>query len=1161
MASLFSLLLLLTTAIFATASSNSEHASTLQALHESKGQNVEAASSRKAMLKEMGQREEVNLSRKDEADEETDENDEDQGDAEDEDAEDEYDAEDNDEYEDELKAVAESHEAMSKDEPKDGKVSVTPQAESNRLSEKNYDSHEKTIEETSDENMTSNEALGDYEIDDDEEVSQLKQYKKQKIRDGRKSENLGKKKRMPTVKKELSTQKEILISRNETQVPKGLFPSEETLNRINEESGDIVQRRNLGKSKLANTEMNREKIYPENFIQSQISPVDRYVDQVIVPEYSKKMDKRQERVLNDLKSLLLATYEKEQQRTLAELGAQERAMATNLLKLLSKLADDPAQLERVQQFLADGGNRETQRNTLNTQKRLNEISFPARTSLATPYATSEAPKKTRKKKKKKKKKKKLQQSEIHSTTDPSTTTTTTVSSTNEAATTSPSTSTEKGQQKSPVHWRLVAERLFGPTWPQRSKDENDNSDIAKVHYSAPAKSRLFPSAVHQLVGENKHFHDFDKDRPAIMVDAPQELDPQSRQRLHFGKINTHQNSDSSGPNDLPTSFQREPARLREYEQEEPYPQQVLFQDFPRARNENNFALAESNFAMNREYRPHGRDYATSQNWRDTPFKYERPWKSNYGALSSSKWRLFPEATKIWPGNNNRDYWNGEAGGASLEKPWLMSRSPQYTWNHEQSAPWSVQEKIKFSPPLSTDSRGDEDLKKYHLERPNGSWEKSRSLADINRTVKQDENNKALPKITMTTWNSLTSDPATWPYKLPGAKPWPKDQSGKSYNPNADLVRKLGLDKQGRVATSLNESMKEEESNEMDGGKYNLEAEKSSLGSKYPNKYHEKSSDDLKESMAWNTMVPKASNVGDVFSSINRNGESPPVKNWSTKEAVQNSLPKIKSMDAWIIPGDQSTWRPYEVNKPVDSLNKNILNDRWSPDNKVSSFTYSWPPLKANDNNSWNPKGYDTWKGDATPNFAPSQTWQPKWKSFIYHKIPTAPANKSKTSADSLSSNPKNAIVAISAGTPAQYSEGDWRRNIIEEIPSSVAKTENILVDDNNNNVENQLDKKPLYYEWITKKSSSKVQQQLKAKISDPLEDQLETLRERDSLSSKDSANYTKIQPTALTGDHLSQTSIKSSNTKFLQKENSAKGMGESVVKEGKDLIKRNEFVP
>lgn len=78
-----------------------------------------------------------------------------------------------------------------------------------------------------------------------------------------------------------------------------------------------------------------------------------------------------------------------------------------------------------------------------------------------------------------------------------------------------------------------------------------------------------------------------------------------------------------------------------------------------------------------------------------------------------------------------------------------------------------------------------------------SWaqpEKSReeNSGNNNSEFKQDTDSKESPKLTMKTWDSLTSDPATWPFKLPGAKPWPKDENGQSYNPNADLVRKLGL---------------------------------------------------------------------------------------------------------------------------------------------------------------------------------------------------------------------------------------------------------------------------------------------------------------------------------------------------------------------------------
>lgn len=51
-------------------------------------------------------------------------------------------------------------------------------------------------------------------------------------------------KRMPTVKKELSTQREILLASNETQVPKSLLPSEDPFNRLSGKT-DYVERRSL----------------------------------------------------------------------------------------------------------------------------------------------------------------------------------------------------------------------------------------------------------------------------------------------------------------------------------------------------------------------------------------------------------------------------------------------------------------------------------------------------------------------------------------------------------------------------------------------------------------------------------------------------------------------------------------------------------------------------------------------------------------------------------------------------------------------------------------------------------------------------------------------------------------------------------------------------
>lgn len=63
-----------------------------------------------------------------------------------------------------------------------------------------------------------------------------------------------KSKRVPTVKKELSTQKEILLASNETQVSKSLLPSEDPVNRLNEEP-DNVRRRALEKNEVRGTRL------------------------------------------------------------------------------------------------------------------------------------------------------------------------------------------------------------------------------------------------------------------------------------------------------------------------------------------------------------------------------------------------------------------------------------------------------------------------------------------------------------------------------------------------------------------------------------------------------------------------------------------------------------------------------------------------------------------------------------------------------------------------------------------------------------------------------------------------------------------------------------------------------------------------------------------
>lgn len=73
-----------------------------------------------------------------------------------------------DEYEDELKAVAESHEAMSRDDTKNSDVSTAAGAgvlDEGPTAAKNFDSHEVITVNESDEDVASNEAITDEQVD------------------------------------------------------------------------------------------------------------------------------------------------------------------------------------------------------------------------------------------------------------------------------------------------------------------------------------------------------------------------------------------------------------------------------------------------------------------------------------------------------------------------------------------------------------------------------------------------------------------------------------------------------------------------------------------------------------------------------------------------------------------------------------------------------------------------------------------------------------------------------------------------------------------------------------------------------------------------------------------------------------------------------------
>lgn len=68
---------------------------------------------------------------------------------------------------------------------------------------------------------------------------------KYKMKEGAKAKS----KRVPTVKKELSTQKEIILANNETRASKSLLPAEDPANRLNDEI-DNVRRRDLEKNEV-----------------------------------------------------------------------------------------------------------------------------------------------------------------------------------------------------------------------------------------------------------------------------------------------------------------------------------------------------------------------------------------------------------------------------------------------------------------------------------------------------------------------------------------------------------------------------------------------------------------------------------------------------------------------------------------------------------------------------------------------------------------------------------------------------------------------------------------------------------------------------------------------------------------------------------------------
>nr|XP_034176899.1 uncharacterized protein LOC117602696 isoform X2 [Osmia lignaria] len=1151
-----------------------------------------------------------------------------------------------DEYEDELKAVAESHEAMSRDDTRNLNAST---ATSSRLADgtsivasKNFDSHEVINVNNSDEDVASNEAITNEVVDKyDEEVAELLKYKKE--RNSNQSEtNRTKTKRVPTVKKELSTQKEILIGSNETQVPKSLLPPEDTLNRLNEET-EAIRRRNVDSNGIKFEDPG----YSERSAgEAEVAVDNRYSESE--SESPKKLDKRQETVLKDLKSYLLTEYatEQEQREKLRQLGAREDALAENVLKFLVKLAENPNRWQRAQKLLLNAENElNLSRNSVDPSKR----SYDSTSTLFPP--TPRSPEDSRKSRKKLKKKKKKPKHRF------STTTLTPVPATPPLLTT-----TETPWQTTPVQWRLVAERLFGPPWQQDLQEQNEKTS---ARYSVSQSPRTLPS-IRDLIERSKpksNLKSFPSDRKAMITEDVAELGDQ--RVVRFGNVGNRQTAGIQPHGEFVNVYDRstDSERIPDYDLAYHRPRYNPLLTGPRdfLRRQEEDYQSDSNmqvdgFGRSQDYEAQGGDFPLSKSWPDI-FRYTGPWKTEERplmpvAFEKWPWRQPPADPKYWPQRNSylppeRGYWSAFGNEeepddvAEAEKVWQEQRA-QHSWDRERS--WPVEKPLKLPPSWQQNERP---AKVYDRDQSNDAWEKSRNRSELTRS-KESKEKVVLPQITMKTWNSLTSDPATWPQKLPGAKPWPKDENGKSYNPNADLVKKLGLDKQNGATWSKEEA-------EKSNGERKLKEDKQSrlFASKDLNKNEEipqtemskyKSNDERSNFSDYKTrssesMKPWAMVVGksskDWMKSEDMQADDSAA--WRRKYNGKNSwsdeatLPKIQSVGAWVMAADQSTWKPYQI-KPMESSgevssrrwpksrsNKGSwekINDSWMDQSDVP-LTDLWPgksskpgswfsktkdtdgwtsksnspdswkmkgdwiskpessswTSKTEDNDSWPSRGNggswstktneswsskvddgskfnrdtgDTWSrksseqngwgsknNELTPwqqkindewNYGKSSstgTWPTKWKQFAYHRVTAMPISKPGTTSDAASSKSRNAFVAVSAVSSQKYSGNEWRKNEDE------TRNENRQEEQDRSGNQLQVGLERPIYEW---KKDPGLRTGSKSNGTDPLENQLEALRQIDFWSYKENEAEKRLTSTSATTERTSIIPTNSSST-------------------------------
>ncbi|XP_076374675.1 uncharacterized protein LOC117219259 [Megalopta genalis] len=621
------------------------------------------------------------------------------------------------------------------------------------------------------------------------------------------------------------------------------------------------------------------------------------------------------------------------------------------------------------------------------------------------------------------------------------------------------------------------------------------------------------------------------------------------------------------------------------------------------------------------------------------------------------WRQPQAEAKYWAQRSKflpleKSYWSPliNEDPEELSEPEKMQPPPRvhHSWDRNRSS-WPMDNSLKVYAPWDQSERS---MKHYDHNEPNlGSWEKSNNHTDPNRSSKHEAKQKiVLPQITMKTWNSLTSDPATWPHKLPGAKPWPKDENGKSYNPNADLVKKLGLDKQDNGSWSKEESEKSNSDKKSNDDKSRL------FGSKEASKEEELS---RPESFDHKKPGSERSNFSDYKTKPNDSSKSWTIleegksrKDWAKSETLQNddagawrrkheekatwsneppaSLPKIQSVGAWVMSADQSTWKPYQM-KPVESTSGNSarrwsktkdkwpgkgswadkVNDSWMdrdeqslwPEKNVAEIwkssksgswfsktsknkegewlskpesswnaklaeNESWPakanpgswsnrntkawgskttnddvakfngdswpvklkeeswkngdtwPRKSTERNGWSSKNNELtpWQQKINDEWSYGKsstgTWPAKWKQFAYHRVTAMPISKPGTTADASSAKSKNAFVAVSAVSSQKSPGNEWRKTEDDN------RSENSRSEDQDRNQLQVGLERPIYA-W--KKDAETRTGSTKGNSTDPLENELEALRQIDFWSSYKENDAEKRSTTTATGTEKTTT--------------------------------------